>query len=53
MAWMPDVGFSAEMVSGMPVVVAPEQIDITQAADMRAVLPEDAAPANPAAGGPR
>ncbi len=53
MVWMPDVGFSAEMVSGMPVVVAPEQIDITKAADMPAVLPEAAAPANPAAEAPR
>ena len=50
---MPDVGFSAEMASGVPVVVARGQIDITRAAEMRAVLLQAAAPANPAAAGPR
>jgi anti-sigma B factor antagonist len=37
---MPDAGFPVEMVSGVPVVVAPEDIDITNAAGLRAALLE-------------
>jgi anti-sigma B factor antagonist len=43
---MSDVGFSVEMVRGVPVVAAPEDIDITKAADMRAALLEAAARGN-------
>jgi anti-sigma B factor antagonist len=40
---MADAGFSVEMVRGVPVVAAPEQVDITKAASMRAALLEAAA----------
>ncbi len=40
---MPDAGFAVEMVRGVPVVAAPEEIDITKAADLRAALLEAAA----------
>ena len=39
---MPDARFSVEMVSGVPVVVTPEEIDITNAAGLRAALLEAA-----------
>ena len=35
---MPDVRFPVQAASGVPVVTAPEQIDITNAADLRAAL---------------
>jgi anti-sigma B factor antagonist len=37
---MPDTRFPCEMVSGVPVVVTPEEIDITNADDLRAALLE-------------
>ena len=40
---MPDAGFPVEMVSGVPVVVTPEEVDITNAARLRGVLLEAAA----------
>jgi len=40
---MPDVAFPVEMVSGVPVVVTPEEVDITNAARLRGVLLEAAA----------
>jgi anti-sigma B factor antagonist len=40
---MPDSGFPVEMVSGVPVVTAPEEIDITNAAGLRTALLEAAA----------
>jgi len=40
---MPDAGFPVEMVSGVPVVVTPEEVDITNAAGLRGVLLETAA----------
>src|ERR1051326_1476080 len=42
-ARMPDAGFPVEMVSGVPVVVTPEEVDITNAARLRGVLLEAAA----------
>src|ERR1051326_3907672 len=42
-ARMPDAGFPVEMVSGVPVVVTPEEVDITNAAGLRGVLLEAAA----------
>ena len=39
---MPDAGFPVEMVSGVPVVVTPEEVDITNAARLRGVLLETA-----------
>ena len=36
MTQMPEVRFSVEAASGQPVVTAPEQIDITNAAGLRA-----------------
>ena len=35
---MPELGFPVEMVSGVPVVVAPAEIDVTNAAGLRAGL---------------
>ena len=35
---MPELGFPVEMVSGVPVVAAPAEIDITNAAGLRAAL---------------
>ena len=35
---MPEVSFPVEVVSGVPVVAAPEEIDITNAARLRAAL---------------
>jgi len=37
---MPDAGFPVEMVSGVPVVMTPEEVDITNAAGLREVLLE-------------
>ena len=39
---MPDTSFSVEMVSGVPVVVTPAEIDITNADRLRAALLEAA-----------
>ena len=39
---MPDTSFSVEMVSGVPVVVTPEEIDITNAGGLRTALLEAA-----------
>jgi len=39
---MPDASFPVEMTGGVPVVVAPEEIDITNAAGLRAALLEAA-----------
>jgi anti-anti-sigma factor len=39
---MPETSFPAEVVSGVPVVTAPEEIDITNAAGLRAALLEAA-----------
>ena len=39
---MPDASFPVEVVSGVPVVVTPEEIDITNAAGLRAALIEAA-----------
>jgi anti-anti-sigma factor len=40
---MPDGSFPVEIVKGMPVVAAPEEIDITNAEALRAALLEAAA----------
>jgi anti-sigma B factor antagonist len=40
---MPDDRFPVEVVRGVPVVTAPEEIDITNAAGLRAALLESAA----------
>ena len=40
---MPGVSFPVEMVGGVPVVAAPEEIDITSAAGLRVALLETAA----------
>jgi anti-sigma B factor antagonist len=40
---MPDAGFPVETTSGIPVVVTPEEIDITNAPRLRGVLLEAAA----------
>ena len=40
---MPDARFPVEVVSGVPVVVTPEEIDITNADGLRAALLEAAA----------
>jgi anti-anti-sigma factor len=39
---MPEASFLVEVVSGVPVVTAPEEIDITNAAGLRAALVEAA-----------
>ncbi len=39
---MPTAGFSVEVVNGVPVVAAPDEIDITNAAGLRAALLEAA-----------
>jgi anti-sigma B factor antagonist len=39
---MPDASFPVETVSGVPVVATPEEIDITNAAGLRAALLEAA-----------
>ena len=43
---MPEVGFPVQVVGGVPVVAAPEEIDITNAAGLRAALLEAAAHRN-------
>ena len=40
---MPDVRFLVEMVKGVPVVAAPEEIGITNAGELRRALLESAA----------
>ena len=40
---MPDAGFSVEVIRGVPVVATPEDIDITNAAGLRAALLQSAA----------
>ncbi len=40
---MPDTGFPVDVVRGVPVVSAPEEIDITNASGLRAALAESAA----------
>jgi anti-sigma B factor antagonist len=40
---MPDIRFLVEMVKGVPVVAAPEEIDITNAGELRRSLLESAA----------
>ena len=35
---MPEIGFPVEMISGVPVVAAPAEIDITNAEGLRAAL---------------
>jgi anti-sigma B factor antagonist len=40
---VPDVGFPVEMITSVPVVAAPEDIDITNAAGLRAALLQAAA----------
>ncbi len=40
---MTDTSFPVEMVGGVPVVVTPEEVDITNAAGLRGVLTEAAA----------
>jgi anti-sigma B factor antagonist len=42
MMQMPDAGFPVEVVSGVPVVAAPEEIDMTNAAGLRVALTEAA-----------
>ena len=39
---MPELGFPVEMVSGVPVVAAPAEIDITNADGLRAALSQAA-----------
>lgn len=39
---MPEAGFPVEMAGGVPVVVTPEEIDITNAGGLRAALGEAA-----------
>lgn len=43
---MPEAGFPVEMVGGVPVVAAPAEIDITNAAGLRAALREAAGHGN-------
>jgi anti-sigma B factor antagonist len=43
---VPEVSFPVEMVGGVPVVAAPEEIDITNAARLRTALFQAAAPGN-------
>ena len=40
---MPDAGFSVEVIRGVPVVATPEDVDITNAAGLRAALLQSAA----------
>lgn len=40
---MPEARFPVEMVNGVPVVAAPEEIDITNAGELRTALLESAA----------
>jgi len=43
---MPEVRFPVQVIGGVPVVVAPEEIDITNATGLRATLVEAAAHGN-------
>jgi anti-sigma B factor antagonist len=43
-AQVPEPGFPVEVVEGVPVVTAPEEIDIANAAGLRAALLEAAGP---------
>ena len=43
---MQDGRFPLEMIDGVPVVAAPEEIDITNAPELRSALLEAAAAAN-------
>jgi anti-anti-sigma factor len=43
---MPEVSFPGEVVGGVPVVAAPEEIDVTNAAGLRAALLQAAARGN-------
>jgi anti-sigma B factor antagonist len=43
---MPEPNFPVELVDGVPVVSAPEEIDITNAAGLRAALLQAAVPGN-------
>jgi anti-anti-sigma factor len=43
---MPEPSFPVKLVDGVPVVAAPEEIDITNAARLRAALLQAAAPGN-------
>jgi anti-sigma B factor antagonist len=43
---VPEVSFPVEVAGGVPVVAAPEEIDITNAAGLRAALAQAAAPGN-------
>jgi len=43
---MPEVSFPVEMINGVPVVTAPEEIDVTNAARLRSVLLETSASGN-------
>jgi anti-sigma B factor antagonist len=40
---MPDAGFSVEVIRGVPVVATPADVDITNAAGLRAALRQSAA----------
>ena len=40
---MPDAGFSVEVISGIPVVATPEDVDITNAGGLRVALQQSAA----------
>ena len=37
---MPEIGFPVEVIEGVPVVTAPEEIDLTNAAGLRAAASE-------------
>jgi anti-sigma B factor antagonist len=39
-AQVPEIGFPVEVVEGVPVVTAPEEIDLTNAAGLRAAVSE-------------
>jgi anti-sigma B factor antagonist len=39
-AQVPEIGFPVEVVEGVPVVTAPEEIDVTNAAGLRAAMSE-------------
>lgn len=43
---MPEASFPVEMAGGVPVVAAPEEIDLTNAAGLRAALLQAGAPGN-------
>ena len=41
---MPDISFPVEVIEGVPVVTAPEEVDIANAAALKAALMEAAGP---------